>query len=153
MMHYRYLNWVTAIFVACLITANIIAVKLIDIGGLILPAAVIIFPVSYIVGDVLTEVYGYARARQVIWIGFTCNLIAVIAIAIPNPLPPPPRPPSDQGAAARRAGHPPAPGIAQHNRRAVAVQECVRDRCHAADVRRRRPPEARRRRRDRKSVV
>ncbi|HKZ83410.1 MAG TPA: queuosine precursor transporter [Anaerolineae bacterium] len=88
MMHYRYLNWVTAIFVACLITANIIAVKLIDIGGLILPAAVIIFPVSYIVGDVLTEVYGYARARQVIWIGFTCNLIAVIAIAIASALPP-----------------------------------------------------------------
>ena len=88
MLHYRYLNWVTAIFVACLITSNIIAVKLIDIGGLILPAAVIIFPVSYIVGDVLTEVYGYARARQVIWIGFACNLIAVVAIAIAGVLPP-----------------------------------------------------------------
>ncbi len=88
MPHYRYLNWVVAIFVTCLITANIIAVKLIDIGGLILPAAVIIFPVSYIVGDVLTEVYGYARARQVIWIGFACNLIAVVAIAIAGVLPP-----------------------------------------------------------------
>ena len=88
MPHYRYLNWVTAIFVTCLITANIIAVKLIDVGGLILPAAIIIFPVAYIVGDVLTEVYGYARARQVIWIGFVCNLIAVVAIAIAGALPP-----------------------------------------------------------------
>lgn len=88
MRSYKYLSWVTAIFVTCLITANIIAVKLIDVGGLILPAAVIIFPVSYIVGDVLTEVYGYARARQVIWIGFACNLIAVVAIAIAGVLPP-----------------------------------------------------------------
>jgi uncharacterized integral membrane protein (TIGR00697 family) len=47
-----------------------VAVKLAVIFGLILPAAVVIFPVSYILGDVLTEVYGYARARQVIWLGF-----------------------------------------------------------------------------------
>lgn len=71
---------VAAIFVTCLIVANIIAVKLIEVGGLILPAAVIIFPVSYIFGDVLTEVYGYKQARQVIWLGFICNLIAVAAI-------------------------------------------------------------------------
>ena len=87
MLSYKYLSWVTAVFVTCLITANIIAVKLIDVAGWILPAAVIIFPVSYIVGDVLTEVYGYARARQVIWIGFACNLIAVVAIAIAGALP------------------------------------------------------------------
>ena len=71
---------VAALFVTCLITANIIAVKLIQLGGLILPAAVIIFPISYIVGDVLTEVYGYRQARRVIWLGFFCNLIAVTAI-------------------------------------------------------------------------
>jgi len=88
MRSYKYLSWVTAIFVTCLIVANIIAVKLIDVGGLILPAAVIIFPISYIFGDVLTEVYGYARARQVIWIGFACNLLAVIAIAFGGALPP-----------------------------------------------------------------
>lgn len=71
---------IVAVFVSCLITANIIAVKLISIFGFILPAAVIIFPISYIIGDVLTEVYGYRRARQVIWLGFICNLIAVLAI-------------------------------------------------------------------------
>ncbi len=86
-MFSRWLVMITAIFVTCLITANITAVKLISIGGLILPAAVIIFPVSYIVGDVLTEVYGYKVARQVIWLGFLCNLLAVSAIWISGLLP------------------------------------------------------------------
>ena len=81
---------VVAIFITCLITANIIAVKLIPIGigcGA-LPAAIIIFPLSYIFGDILTEVYGYRTARRVIWLGFTCNLIAVIAIWLGGLLPP-----------------------------------------------------------------
>src|SRR5512135_3326531 len=69
-----------AVFVTCLITANITAVKLVSIFGLILPAAIVIFPVSYIFGDILTEVYGYRQARWVIWLGFFCNLIAVGAI-------------------------------------------------------------------------
>ncbi len=69
-----------AIFVTCLITANIIAVKLVGMAGFVFPAALVIFPVSYIVGDVLTEVYGYRKAGQVIWLGFLCNLIAVAAI-------------------------------------------------------------------------
>jgi uncharacterized integral membrane protein (TIGR00697 family) len=77
----------TAVFITSLITANIIAVKLVGVFGLVLPAAVIIFPISYIFGDVLTEVYGYRRARQVIWLGFGCNLIAVIAIWLGQVLP------------------------------------------------------------------
>lgn len=81
---------VTAIFVTCLITANIIVVKQVNIGGLILPAAIIIFPLSYIIGDVLTEVYGYRQARRVIWLGFLCNLVAVLAIWIAQILPPAP---------------------------------------------------------------
>jgi queuosine precursor transporter len=84
---YRWYPIVVAVFVACLITANIIAVKPVQIGGLIFPAAVVIFPLAYIFGDVLTEVYGYARARQTIWIGFICNLIAVLAIYIGGLLP------------------------------------------------------------------
>src|SRR5438067_9466206 len=50
----------------------------------------VIFPISYIVGDVLTEVYGYARARQVIWLGFGCNLLAVLVIQAALVLPPAP---------------------------------------------------------------
>jgi queuosine precursor transporter len=84
---YRWFPFVTAIFVTTLIISNIIAVKLVNIGGFFLPAAVILFPVAYIFGDILTEVYGYARARQVIWTGFICNLLAVIAIWIGGQLP------------------------------------------------------------------
>jgi uncharacterized integral membrane protein (TIGR00697 family) len=77
-----------AIFITCLITANIMAVKLIVVVGLVVPAAIIIFPISYIFGDILTEVYGYGQARRIIWLGFLCNLIAVIAIWIGQILPP-----------------------------------------------------------------
>jgi uncharacterized integral membrane protein (TIGR00697 family) len=78
---------ITGLFIACLIVANIIAVKLVNLGGLILPAAVIIFPLSYLFGDVLTEVYGFARARLVIWLGFVCNALVVLAILVAGALP------------------------------------------------------------------
>lgn len=78
---------VTALFVTCLITANIIIVKQISIAGVVLPAAIIIFPLSYVIGDVLTEVYGYQQARRVIWLGFLCNLVTVVAIWIAKILP------------------------------------------------------------------
>ena len=78
----RYLPAVSAGFVTCLVVSNIIAVKIGAFGPWYLPAAVIVFPVAYIFGDILTEVYGYARARQVIWIGFACNALAVAAIAL-----------------------------------------------------------------------
>ncbi|MFC1976769.1 queuosine precursor transporter [Chloroflexota bacterium] len=79
---------VTAIFITCLISANVIAVKVIGLGPFILPAAIIIFPLSYIFGDILTEVYGYRWARKVIWLGFICNLIFVIFAWIGGILPP-----------------------------------------------------------------
>ncbi|HEX2172413.1 MAG TPA: queuosine precursor transporter [Dehalococcoidia bacterium] len=80
---------VATIFIATLLTSNIISVKLIDVGGLVLPAAVIVFPLSYIVGDVLTEVYGFRRARAVIWLGFLANLLLVIGVGIAQALPAP----------------------------------------------------------------
>jgi queuosine precursor transporter len=84
---YRWLPLITAVFVTTLIISNIIAVKVVTVAGLILPAAVILFPIAYIFGDILTEVYGYARARQVIWTGFLCNLLAVAAIWVGGLLP------------------------------------------------------------------
>jgi queuosine precursor transporter len=78
----------TALFVTCLITANVIAVKLVAVGGQVLPAGIIIFPVSYILGDVLTEVYGLRRARLVIWTGFGCNALFVAAAWLGGILPP-----------------------------------------------------------------
>jgi uncharacterized integral membrane protein (TIGR00697 family) len=83
----RWYPALVAAFAATLITSNIIAVKIFDFFGLALPAAVVLFPIAYILGDVLTEVYGYAQARRAIWIGFACNLIAVAAIWIGGLLP------------------------------------------------------------------
>jgi len=87
----RYSLWfviAVAVFITCLITANITAVKLVNVFGLVLPAGIVIFPISYIFGDILTEVYGYRLARRVIWLGFLCNLLAVIAIWVGQVLPP-----------------------------------------------------------------
>ncbi|MDP6778209.1 MAG: queuosine precursor transporter [Candidatus Latescibacteria bacterium] len=78
---------VAAIFITALLTANIAAVKVVWIFGLAMPAGIVVFPISYIVGDVLTEVYGYREARRVIWLGFLCNLILVGAIWVGKVLP------------------------------------------------------------------
>ena len=76
-----------ALFITCLIAANITGVKLISVFDQVLNAAIVIFPVSYIIGDVLTEVYGYRETRRVIWLGFLCNLIVVAAIWVGLVLP------------------------------------------------------------------
>ncbi|MBW2047337.1 MAG: queuosine precursor transporter [Deltaproteobacteria bacterium] len=89
----RYSLWfmvVVAVFITSLMSANIISVKLVGFLGLVLPAGVIIFPVSYIAGDLLTEVYGYSQARKVIWLGFFCNLLMVMAIYLGQIIPPVP---------------------------------------------------------------
>ena len=71
---------VAGIFVTALVVSNIIAVKLVEMSGRIFPAGLVIFPLSYLLGDVLTEVYGIRSARRVIWLGFACNLLALGAI-------------------------------------------------------------------------
>ena len=88
---------VVILFVIVLITSNIIAVKPIQLltlpfeflgsSAVILPAAMIIFPISYIVGDVLTEVYGFRIARGVIWLGFGANLLVVLALWLAGIIP------------------------------------------------------------------
>jgi len=86
---YRFLI-IAALFVTCLLTANIIGSKAVAFGFVTLPAAVVLFPFSYIFGDILTEVYGYHQARRVIWLGFLCNLIFVFFAWIGQMLPPDP---------------------------------------------------------------
>jgi uncharacterized integral membrane protein (TIGR00697 family) len=88
----RWYSAVVALLATSLVVSNIIAVRLIAIRlsssiELTLPAAIVLFPVAYIVGDVLTEVYGYSAARRAIWIAFGCNLLAVIAIWLAGILP------------------------------------------------------------------
>jgi queuosine precursor transporter len=78
-----------ALFLTCLIVSNVIAGKLISVFGLVLPSAVILFPITYILGDVFTEVYGFRKTRLVIWVGFAANilmsLVFLAAIALPAP--------------------------------------------------------------------
>ena len=71
---------VAGFFVTALVVSNIIAVKLVEMSGRIFPAGLVIFPLSYLLGDVLTEVYGIRSARRIIWLGFACNLLALGAI-------------------------------------------------------------------------
>ena len=61
---------VAGFFVTGLVVSNIIAVKLVAVSGRVFPAGLVIFPLSYVLGDVLTEVYGIRAARRVIWLGF-----------------------------------------------------------------------------------
>ncbi len=88
---------VVTLFVSVLVASNIIAVKPIELltlpfeflgsASVVLPAAIIIFPISYIVGDVLTEVYGFRVARGVIWLGFGANLLVVAALWLAGIIP------------------------------------------------------------------
>lgn len=77
------------LFTTCLLVSNVVAGRLMEIGGIVLPAAVILFPITYILGDVFTEVYGFRKTRLVIWVGFAANLLMsavfLIVIALPAP--------------------------------------------------------------------
>ena len=69
--HFRYFDYVMAGFVAILLLSNLIgAAKLSTVAGFTFGAGILFFPVSYVIGDVLTEVYGYANARRCVWAGF-----------------------------------------------------------------------------------
>ena len=87
---YRYFDLVGMGFVAILLISNIAAQKLFAFGPFTFTAGIVVFPVAYIFGDILTEVYGYALSRRVIWTGFFCNLFLVIVIWIAIELPPAP---------------------------------------------------------------
>lgn len=69
----------TVLFTVCLITSNLLATKVFAIGERIsLPCAVLVFPISYILNDCFTEVYGYRKARLVIWLAFAMNFLVVL---------------------------------------------------------------------------
>jgi hypothetical protein len=86
--HYRYYDLIMAAFVTILLCSNLIgASKVCTIGGFTFGAGVLFFPISYIFGDVLTEVYGYKRSRKVVWAGFAAmafaSFMAWIVLALP----------------------------------------------------------------------
>jgi uncharacterized integral membrane protein (TIGR00697 family) len=86
--HFRYFDYVMAAFVAILLLSNLIgASKLAELGGYTFGAGILFFPVSYVIGDVLTEVYGYANARRTVWTGFAALLfmafMSYVVVAMP----------------------------------------------------------------------
>jgi uncharacterized integral membrane protein (TIGR00697 family) len=87
---YRWIDLVTATFVAVLIISNVASTKILLLGPFTFDGGTILFPLAYIFGDVLTEVYGYRRSRRVIWTGFFWLMAAAIIFGIVDVLPPAP---------------------------------------------------------------
>lgn len=87
---YRYFDFVMVLFVAVLIISNVASSKILLLGPFTFDGGTILFPISYIFGDILTEVYGYSRSRRVIWSGFFCTALMALVLAIVGLLPPAP---------------------------------------------------------------
>ena len=79
--------FITVIFISCILISNILASKIISIFGISMTGGVLVFPITYILGDVITEVYGFKNSKKVIIYGFICNLLMVILFAIAMRLP------------------------------------------------------------------
>ncbi len=89
MKNYRYLDIVTVAFVAVLLISNVASNKLVTFGPFTYDAGTLLFPLSYIFGDVLTEVYGYKRTRRVIWLGFGAAALMAAVLWVVTLLPVP----------------------------------------------------------------
>lgn len=90
MRNYKYLGVITGLFSATLLISNTLDNKVFMLGSLALPAGIILFPLAYLFGDVLTEVYGYGASRKVIWTGFASLVLMVLTYEFARVLPPAP---------------------------------------------------------------
>ena len=86
----RYLDLLTALFATVLLVSNVASTKLVVLGPFTFDGGTLLFPLAYIFGDVLTEVYGYRKSRRVIWIGFFALLLATLTFQAVAHLPAPP---------------------------------------------------------------
>lgn len=85
---FKHLDTITALFVTVLLLSNVTSTKIVDLGPFTFDGGTILFPLSYIFGDILTEVYGYSRSRKVIWLGFVSALLMSVTFMIVGVLPP-----------------------------------------------------------------
>jgi len=86
--NFKWLSVITGLFVAVLLISNIASLKIIRVGPFVYDAGTLIFPLSYIFGDVLTEVYGYSASRKVIWTGFFCAIMMSLTLGLVAIIPP-----------------------------------------------------------------
>jgi uncharacterized integral membrane protein (TIGR00697 family) len=75
------------LFTTCLLLSNILAVKIISIGPWAAPSGILVFPLAYIINDIIAEVWGYRKARLIIWSGFAMNLLAILLFLLAIHLP------------------------------------------------------------------
>jgi uncharacterized integral membrane protein (TIGR00697 family) len=87
---YKHLDLITVAFVAVLLISNVASTKILLLGPFTFDGGTILFPLSYIFGDILTEVYGYRASRRVIWLGFSATFLMSIIFMIVGKLPPAP---------------------------------------------------------------
>jgi len=90
MRSYKYFDLILGVFVAVLIISNIASTKILLLGPFNFDGGTILFPLAYIFGDILTEVYGYQKSRRVIWVGFGSTLLMSVVLIIVGKLPPAP---------------------------------------------------------------
>jgi uncharacterized integral membrane protein (TIGR00697 family) len=86
--NFKYFDIIMALFVAVLLISNIASTKILLFWKFTFDGGTLLFPLSYIFGDVLTEVYGYKKSRKVIWIGFFCAGLMSLVLMVVNILPP-----------------------------------------------------------------
>ncbi len=87
---YRHFDLLLSIFLVVLLISNLVGQKICNIGGFYVSGAQLLFPITYIFGDVFTEVYGYAASRRAIWVGFLANALLAVMGLITVWLPPAP---------------------------------------------------------------
>ena len=85
--NFKHLDTLVALFIAILLISNIVTTKIVKVGPLTLDGGTFIFFISYIFGDILTEVYGFKKSRKVIWLGFFANLLLSLIIYLIGILP------------------------------------------------------------------
>jgi len=88
MHNYKYFYLVVGLFVAVLLVSNTASTKILQLGPFTFDGGTLLFPLAYIFGDILTEVYGYRNSRKVIWTGFSCLLLATVVYYVVGMLPP-----------------------------------------------------------------
>ena len=87
-MSQKYFAVITGLFVAVLIISNVASTKILDFGFFVFDGGTLLFPLAYIFGDILTEVYGYKKARKVIWTGFASAILMSLVFVVVGFLPP-----------------------------------------------------------------
>ncbi|MEX0271238.1 queuosine precursor transporter [Leptolyngbyaceae cyanobacterium UHCC 1019] len=87
---FQHLDTITALFVAVLLISNVASTKILVAGPFTFDGGTLLFPISYIFGDILTEVYGYRRSRKVIWLGFISAILMSFTFILVGALPPAP---------------------------------------------------------------